>query len=674
MVILKTLTPIPKGKRDLLISLARDFSQVASASEQNYVQDKSAYRGFSVIGAFNDLHHPSEFLERNNYKLVKQGSCFDVYLAPDSTSGNAGVRLFHNDGKPVVFTHHSNDVLSESQSERKGHDAFSCFQVLEHNNNFNQALDIAKKEQGINTENPPSNQSNSQMASEAEIWPERKDLPEVMSKVPTLEPDLIPTPLRAWVEDEAARLCVPLEFIIVPAIAFAGGLIGRTLGVHPKQKDDWLEVPNLWCAIAGNPSSRKTQSLKKASCFVKALAEKAMSDFAAAKVEREVQVKLLKACVKGLESKAKSNKYDSEVIAEELLEALTELEGIENASPKRYLVDDATIEKIVDLVVSNPRGLTVMQDEVIRLLKSFSKQGREQDRGFYLQAYNGTGSYTVDRISRGTQHIPALTISIVGGIQPDRLQQYLVGTLSGENDGFMQRFQLFVWPDKGRQWKLVDTEPNEEARVRAEKIFFFLDELDPVIFGFDSCDQLPSDKIFALHFDDSAQKLFYDWLNLLMQRVESEELSNKPAFQAHLGKYPKLCASLALIFHLIQVADENQETEPSSLIGAEATQLAIQWCEFLEQHAAKLYAIEINNEAYTAKLLAGKISEGKVKDGQATREIYRHHWAGLDTPELVNKALSVLESINWVKLDIKEGNQGRPSEIIRLHPDFKSNS
>jgi len=56
--------------------------------------------------------------------------------------------------------------------------------------------------------------------------------------------------------------------------------------------------------------------------------------------------------------------------------------------------------------------MLVLRDELSGWLRALDKPGREGDREFYLEAWNGTGSYTVDRIGRGTIHIPTLTLGL----------------------------------------------------------------------------------------------------------------------------------------------------------------------------------------------------------------------------------------------------------------------
>ena len=78
---------------------------------------------------------------------------------------------------------------------------------------------------------------------------------------------------------------------------------------------------------------------------------------------------------------------------------------------RRHLVNDFTVEKLGELMAQNPLGLTAFRDELTGLLKTLDKQGHEAARGFLLEAWNGTGSYTFDRIGRGTVHIPAACLA-----------------------------------------------------------------------------------------------------------------------------------------------------------------------------------------------------------------------------------------------------------------------
>ena len=98
---------------------------------------------------------------------------------------------------------------------------------------------------------------------------------------------------------------------------------------------------------------------------------------------------------------------------------------------RRYIVNDPTVEKLGELLHQNPQGLLLYRDELAGWLRSLDKAGREGDREFYLEAWNGTADFRVDRIGRGTLSVPALCLSILGSIQPGKIVGYIADTLHG---------------------------------------------------------------------------------------------------------------------------------------------------------------------------------------------------------------------------------------------------
>jgi hypothetical protein len=79
--------------------------------------------------------------------------------------------------------------------------------------------------------------------------------------VPYLDVALIPPPLRDWLSDIAERGCFPLEYPVAAAIVALSALVGRRIGIRPKQYDNWLVVPNLWGAVVGPPGIQKTPAV-----------------------------------------------------------------------------------------------------------------------------------------------------------------------------------------------------------------------------------------------------------------------------------------------------------------------------------------------------------------------------------------------------------------------------
>ena len=67
-------------------------------------------------------------------------------------------------------------------------------------------------------------------------------------------------------------------------------------------------------------------------------------------------------------------------------------------------------------------------------------------------------------------------VTFVGNIQPARLRAYLSDTLASapSDDRLFQRFQILVWPDTSRSWKLTERPPNAGALATTEKVFSIL--------------------------------------------------------------------------------------------------------------------------------------------------------------------------------------------------------
>ena len=165
--------------------------------------------------------------------------------------------------------------------------------------------------------------------------------------------------------------------------------------------------------------------------------------------------------------------------------------------------------------------------------RSSVKTGAKAIRRIYLEAWNGDGSYTFDRIGRGTVHIAGLCLSLCGSIQPGKLQQYVYDATEGGagDDGLLQRFQLLVWPDPPKAWVNVDRWPYKQERERAYKVFQALARLEPTALGATGTDYNP---LPALRFTPDAQALFDAWRSELEHRLRSGTIET-PAFESHLA-------------------------------------------------------------------------------------------------------------------------------------------
>lgn len=479
------------------------------------------------------------------------------------------------------------------------------------------------------------------------VWPVPKPIQAALHPVPAFDPDtLLPEALRGWITDEADRMPCPPDFIAAGALVALGAIIGARCAIKPKSRDSWLIVPNLWGGIVGLPSAKKSPAIGAALKPLDRLIARAMEAYRAGveafdadKTVFEAKKEAIEFRIKAAAKNAKKGDLDS--IAKEL-------QGHRQQAPeapilRRYKSNDTTVEKLGELLRENPAGLLVLRDELVGLIASWDKEGREGERAFYLEAWNGNASFDTDRIGRGSIFIPNLCVSIFGGIQPDKLTGYLEQAANAlANDGMLQRFQLLVFPDH-RAWEWRDRIPAKDARDRAFAVFDALADFDPVAWGAAPVDDFA--KFPHFRFDEAAQEIFIEWSgDLHRARLPAED---HPIIAQHLAKFDKLFPALALILHLTDCAASGQRGP----VTAAAALRAAAWCDYLEAHARRCYGLLTDDGLRAAQALADKVRQGKLIDGFTARDVRRNQWRNLTSDEAVQAALDWLEDEGWLRAD-----------------------
>ncbi|MFM9861316.1 DUF3987 domain-containing protein [Pseudoxanthobacter sp. M-2] len=245
--------------------------------------------------------------------------------------------------------------------------------------------------------------------------------------------------LGEWAIIKAEGSSTAIDYVVVPLLALAGAMLANVR--WPLAGSGWKEPPLLWAAIVGHPSSGKSPAM---SSVVELVRE------AEAKLGADHEDRLRDFEVRRLVATSAREKWEAEVrkaSEEGKMDAVppkpAEAEDPDLPERQRVILGDATIEKQALLAAGNPRGLLMHRDELSGWLASFGRYGsRDADLSFALESYGGR-FYTVDRVKHPVPIvIRRLSIGVLGGIQPDKLNE----ALRGAEDGFIARF-LWAWPD-----------------------------------------------------------------------------------------------------------------------------------------------------------------------------------------------------------------------------------
>jgi hypothetical protein len=653
----------------------RDLARLGGATSRG-----GEGEGGSVIDAFNAAKTLAEVLSEQGYRGGERGP----WVYPHSSSGQAGVRLCPERtprGAEVVMSWHAADPLGDGLPR----DAFGVWALLAEDVDVYTATSEQRREvvkKAARVLGLPETRGSAGGAGAAPalslppvVWGDVRPLPPLTEPVPPLPAELLPQPLSEWIQAEARAAGLPLEMIAAPVLIGAGGMLAA--GVKLRNAPNTPALPaNLWGAVCGPPSVKKTHAVNLGAAPLNRAQRLAFEQLdaqrSALETERGKAAAVLEALEAQLKRALKGGARAPEMPSDEELtgarEALREAE--QALKPVRHVVNDPTVEKLGEILRDNPQGVTVVRDELTGWLAGFDKAGREQERAFYLEAANGTGSYTFDRLARGTVHIPLICAGVLGGIQPGPLAD-LLDAQRGAGDGLLQRFQVFIWPDAFPAFdQAAQREPiNGAAREGAAAVLDALTTLTPEGLG----STYPSGGAAPLTYTPAAQAVYDAWE--VQHAAQVRDMGKGEAYRAHLGKLPGTFARLALIFHALDVAALGGAHPHPSKVGEESASLAWLWCDYLTTHARKLWREGRRMDVLDARAVLRFVERGRVLDGQKVAEVRRalsEAREALTGPRL-DAALRVLEECGAVRVEVSTPpagkGGGRPVKTLRLHPD-----
>jgi putative DNA primase/helicase len=339
-------------------------------------------------------------------------------------------------------------------------------------------------------------------------------------------------------------------------------------------------------------------------------------------------------------------------------------DAVEPAQPqrRRLLVQDSTPESLAVILSGNPTGTLHLRDELAGWLTSFDRYtpgGRE----FWLEAYGGR-PFVIDR--KGSPEpvtVPFNGVSVVGGIQPEKLAEALLGK-GKPDDGLVARF-LWAWPDRV---------PYQRPRRTADHSLLatMYSRFDGLAWGVGPDGQ---DLAVTLTLDDAAADVF-----------EAFERANREAgdeaaglYKSFLGKLNGMVLRLALVSEYARWAFEGGP-EPRSIRAKTLAAVA----EFVDEYAkptamrvfgdAALPLVERNAATLARLILKHKLK--RVNARELKRTPYKQLLAGMREAEPLNEALAYLVDADWLKpIGSRAGPMpGRQSSDFAVNPGLHGGS
>jgi hypothetical protein len=254
---------------------------------------------------------------------------------------------------------------------------------------------------------------------------------------PAFPTHVLPAPVRRFVEEGAAGIPCPPDFLGVPALVVLGSAIGTTRELE--LRPGWRERASFLAAIVADPGARKSPALALATRPLVLRQQELMAHHEAELEGYHGGAALYEVNLSAWRSAKK-----------QALMGKGEDPGEMPVRPEEPVLrqistTDVTVEALAVLLARNPRGIVVPRDELTAWTRSMNayRGGLGADRQAWLSLWSGA-AITINRKSEpGPIIVERPMVSVVGCLPPD-----VLGELSderGREDGFLHRL-LFAFP------------------------------------------------------------------------------------------------------------------------------------------------------------------------------------------------------------------------------------
>ncbi|MDX2197745.1 MAG: YfjI family protein [Phycisphaerae bacterium] len=451
--------------------------------------------------------------------------------------------------------------------------------------------------------------------------------------------EALPERMRRFVEAVSAATGTDPAFGALAALVVAAGCIGNR--VAALVKGGWIEPAVLWGLLLGRSGATKSPVLKLVTRAIVELYKDARREFAEATTAYEREVERYK--IRLDEWKREQRKGPPSDPPEP------------PAAPieKRALVSDVTVEKLGELLKSNPLGLLLVRDELTAWLGSFDRYaagGKGSDQPAWLSFFDAA-TVVIDRKAGGTYFIERGAVSVLGSSQPGTVAR--VFGLAERESGLLARIIIAYPPDRPGLWTdeaLPDAVADDWKRL-VQSLFAIPPTVD------DNGELRPR----FIPIGRDAKPLWIEWHDRHAREIV--DIADD-TLAAHFSKLKGMCIRLALVFTCVEVASGGAAI---SAIGADAMRRAISVVEWLKHESRRVYAMLAESDGDRAdrrlvEWLAKRGGVASVRDLTHGLREYRGDPVGAERAlgRLVEAGRAAWESV------AASATGGRPPRRIRL--------
>lgn len=390
---------LDEEEQETLLSICKTYDESTVNADKPELKTTNSKQTDNGLTPWDDYNKRYDVFDAfgSDFKIVRQLNSKVVIKRDGGTSAHSGY-VYRDSGCMYLFT------TGTIYPNEKLLSAFAVYTYKNHNGDFSKAAkqlysdgfgDRIKKEPPVKLSTPKPRET-----AECQSFPL----------------DVFPKEVKNFLLEMNATLGHNTEFMASSILWMTSLIIGNAMKVRVKR--GWNECSVVWLAVVGDPGTGKTPAMNAIISPLQKLNGKEIREY-----NRQME---------------KWSHYES-LTKEEKQHA----NEVQRPSKSQFIVNDTTIEALVELHEQNPNAVGIFKDELAGWIKDMNKYRAGSDLEFHLSAFSNSPAYTT-RKSVKDNYIHSPIIPVLGGIQPRVMTKVFTDDYS--DNGFSDRL-LLCFPD-----------------------------------------------------------------------------------------------------------------------------------------------------------------------------------------------------------------------------------
>ena len=387
---------ISDSDREILFAVSRSYNFIDDVIVSVPKKEKNTTPSVGLT-PWDDYNNKVSVLDiiGNDFDVVRMLKDRAVIRRHGADSAHSGY-VYNDSGLMYLFT------SGTSFEAEKGYNAFAVYSQLMHNGDFTAA----------------SRDLYAQGYGDRQVIETPKEIIEeaVVVSETDFPLDIFPAELQTYIKACNESLNNSIDYMACSLLFLTSIIIGNSLELEVKR--GWKESANLWMSLVGRAGVGKTPSISSITFPLSRL--------------NNIEIK------KHIED---AQKYENYMNMNEKEKAMSSV--VEKPRKTQFIVNDVTLEALVELHNENPNGIGVLKDELAGFFKDMNKYREGGDLEHWLSSWSGK-EINLNRKTAKSSFVEKAFLPIMGGIQPSILDAF--HTDENKDNGFLDRM-LFTFPE-----------------------------------------------------------------------------------------------------------------------------------------------------------------------------------------------------------------------------------